>query len=78
MSDSEDSVQENSEELSENEANVEEEEVQDDDNGLEAPEDDEDSDVTWQDLVRIENSRFFSPRGFDVFRFLAAFSHRRV
>lgn len=78
MSDSEDSVQENSEELSENEANVEEEEVQDDDNGLEAPEDDEDSDVTWQDLVRIKNWRFFSPRGFDVFRFLAEFSYRRV
>lgn len=52
-SESEASVHENSEGLSENEGSAVEE-AQDDAEGLEVPEDDEDSDVTWEELVRID------------------------
>lgn len=74
MSDSESEVSahEDSPELSDNEVEEAVEEAQDDAQDLEAPEDDEDSDVTWEDLVRIDFAFSHTPpRGFDIFLILA-------
>lgn len=61
MSDSEEN---SAAESSENEVSAAEEEVEEDTNGLVEPDDDEDSDVTWEGLVRIDFASFRgSPRG---------------